>query len=172
MRTTKPIRVGVFRDTERARRVVGEALANGFTRIVVVTDDPNVQQNFKNVCDVRGCRDTVQATPAQVSLGSALVGAGLGLVVGFATVFILSRIYGPPGGILNVSIPLAGVVWGAFIGAMVSRGWQTEIGNFYDQELQPDEILVAIEDPDPVRLALAERILRGVGVAPMALPQG
>src|SRR4051812_24514917 len=112
MRTERPVRVGIFRDVETARRVIGEARSNGFKRIVVVTDDPNVQTSFKTLCDVRGCADQVDATPGQISLSAGLKGAGIGLVLGFATVFLLGRIYGPPGAILNISIPLAGVVWG------------------------------------------------------------
>lgn len=174
MRTDRPIRVGVFDDAERARRVVDEARTNGFSRITVVTDDAALQERFHGMCDVRdrSCIDPVHQSPGQVSLTAGLIGAGVGLIVGFVGVWLFQQRYGPPGAIMNVSIPLAGVVWGAFIGAMISRGWQGEAETFFDQELQEGEILVAIEDKDPMRLQLAERILRGVGVSPVPLSQG
>lgn len=179
MRTDdRPFRVGVFRDGERARRIVDELRANGLSRITVVTDDPNVQNAFERVCAVRGaanvarCEDGVHRSPGQVSRTGALAGAGVGLVAGFLGVALFSNAYGPPGAILNIAMPLAGTVWGAFIGAMISRGWQREPENYFDQELEDGEILVAVEETDPGRRALAERILSGVGVGPIPLPQG
>jgi hypothetical protein len=166
----RPYRVGVFTEAARARRAIDEARANGFTGIVVVTADPELQDELRKVCDdVRGCIEPISRTPGQLSPGAALGGAGIGLVVAFITVWLFSRAYGPLAGILNVAIPLAGIIWGAFIGLMVSRGWQGEIENFYDQELGPRDILVALEVRDPRRVAVAEKILREEGVAPLPL---
>jgi hypothetical protein len=173
MPNENPVRVGVFQDVERARRVVVEARANGLQRITVIVDDPNVQETFRHLCDdVRSCPDPVRRTPAEVSFKTSFLGAGLGLVLGFVAVWLLDRAYGSPGAILNVSIPLAGLIWGAFIGAMLSRAYVRESENFFDQELGDGEILVAMEGRDPAQLALAERILRGTGAAPIALPEG
>ncbi len=169
----RPFRVGVFTEAARARRAIDEARANGFTGIVVVTADPALQDELRLVCDdVRGCIEPVHRSPGEVSPSAGLAGAGIGLVVAFVAVWLLGRAYGPLEGILNIAIPLAGVVWGAFIGLMVSRGWQGEIENFYDQELGPRDILVAIEVRDPRRAAVAEKILEEEGVAPLPLERG
>jgi hypothetical protein len=174
MRTESlPFRVGVFADPARARRAIEEARNRGLTDIVVVTEDPAVQELFRKVCDdVRGCIEPVHRSPGELSPRAALLGAGIGLLAAFVGVWFFERAYGPPGAILNVAIPLAGVIWGAFIGAMISRGWQGEVENFYDQELGPGEILVAIEARDPERAAIAEKILHGEGVTPLPLERG
>ncbi len=173
MRTDRPVRVGVFRDGSSARRVVEELRASGFRRVTVVTDDLAIQESFRELCTVRGaCEDPVHRSPGQVSMLAAGVGAAVGVVVGFVGVYLFRSAYGPPGAILNVALPLAGFVWGAFIGAMISRAWQGEVENFFDQDLQEGDILVGVQDKDPSRLMLAERILAGVGAEPIPLPQG
>ncbi len=136
----------------------------------MITADPALQDELRSVCDdVRGCIEPLRRSPGELSPGAALGGAGIGLVVAFVAVWFLERAYGPLASILNIAIPLAGVIWGAFIGLMVSRGWQGEIENFYDQELGPKDILVAIEVRDPKRAAVAEKILQEEGVAPLHL---
>ncbi|MEZ0229910.1 MAG: hypothetical protein ACAI25_14900 [Planctomycetota bacterium] len=173
MRTDRPVRVGVFRDSARARRVVEELVGNGFRHVTVVTDDPVAQASFRNVCTVRGrCVDPVHLSPSQTSLAAAGIGACVGVIAWFIGVYLFRNAYGPPGAILNVAIPLAGFLWGAFIGAMVSRAWQGEVENFFDQDLQEGEMLVAVQDKDPGRLVVADRILSGAGGASIALTQG
>jgi hypothetical protein len=171
MRTDRPVRVGVFEEPASARRAVEAAKEAGFTKISVVTGDPRVQESFRRICDVKGCIDPVHLTPGQVAWRAALIGAGIGLLTGFLAVGLFS-LFGTPPAILNIAIPPAGAIWGAFIGLMISRGWQSEPENFYDQELEEGEILVAIEDRDPARLAQAERILREAGVQPVPLSEG
>ena len=165
--------MGVFDDGERARRVVDEARANGFSKITVVTDDAALQERFHGMCDVRdrSCVDPVRGSPGQVSLSAGLSRRGRARR-GLHRRLAVPAALRPAGRDHEHRDPLAGVVWGAFIGAMISRGWQGEVENFFDQELQEGEILVAIEDEDPMRLHLAERILRGEGVAPVLLPHG
>jgi hypothetical protein len=57
---------------------------------------------------------------------------------------------------------------------MTSRGFESEITNFYDQALRKGSILVAVERPsgdDPL-LTEAERVFARLGAEPIPLPKG
>jgi hypothetical protein len=58
---------------------------------------------------------------------------------------------------------------------MLTRGIETEVANFYDQEVAAGNLLVAVEVDEPEakpNLADAERILAEVGAKPLPLPEG
>jgi len=68
-----------------------------------------------------------------------------------------------------------GGVAGSLIGAMMSRGFERELANFYDQAVVAGKIHVAAEDHGPQqaeRLARAEHILANAGAEPLPLPEG
>ena len=69
---------------------------------------------------------------------------------------------------------MAGGVAGGFIGAMMTRGVEKEIANFYDQEVQKGKILVAVEvnDGQADKLATADRIIAEGGAEPLPLREG
>ena len=69
----------------------------------------------------------------------------------------------------------ATVLAGGLVGAMMSRGFDKEVANFYDQALQRGQILVSVEEEGPdaqQRLALAEEIFAGAGAETLSLPEG
>ena len=69
----------------------------------------------------------------------------------------------------------AGGVAGGLVGAMMTRGVEKEIANFYQQAVVDGQILVAADDnrPDNERsLARAARVLAESGAKPLPLPEG
>ena len=69
----------------------------------------------------------------------------------------------------------SGAAVGTFVGAMMSRGVEHEVANFYDQALPKGDILVAAEvaaGDDATMLDRAERVFVAAGARPIALPQG
>ncbi len=64
---------------------------------------------------------------------------------------------------------------GGFLGAMLTRGIEKEVANFYDQAVAQGKLLVAVEihgSNSERRLALAEQILAREGERPLPLPEG
>jgi hypothetical protein len=58
---------------------------------------------------------------------------------------------------------------------MMTRGFEKEIADYYEQAVQKGKILVAVEvhgAGEEQRLAKAERILAEAGSEPVALPEG
>ena len=69
----------------------------------------------------------------------------------------------------------AGGVTGGLVGAMMTRGVEKELANFYQQAVLEGQILVAAEDHGPHRaasLARAAKILADAGAKPVTLPEG
>jgi hypothetical protein len=166
----RPLRAGVFATVAEADRAVDELLAAGFGKdqITVVCSTKAVQQHFKPFehQDPAG-----QHTPAYAMTGGA-IGAtlgGLAAVAGAVTV---------GGAALLVAGGLAlwtGGVVGSLVGAMMSRGVEKELANFYDQEVTRGNILVAVEVKDPTQQALlarADEIFAGHGTNPLPLREG
>jgi hypothetical protein len=70
---------------------------------------------------------------------------------------------------------MTGGLLGGFLGAMLTRGVEKEVANFYDQEVTDGNLLVAVECHRPdaeVLLAGAEHILSEAGAEPLPLPEG
>jgi hypothetical protein len=64
---------------------------------------------------------------------------------------------------------------GGLVGAMMTRGVEKELADYYDQAVQRGKILVAAEDHSEAqrqRLAKAATILSECGSEPVALPEG
>jgi hypothetical protein len=69
----------------------------------------------------------------------------------------------------------AGGVAGGFVGAMMTRGFEKELANFYQQAVLEGRILVAAEDKSPYAqesLARATRVLAEAGAQPLPLDEG
>jgi phage tail tape-measure protein len=110
-------------------------------------------------------------TEAAVAIGSSL-GAALG-AMGMGAVGL--ALGGVPLIVVGTYGLLAGGVVGGFVGAMLTRGIETEVANFYDQEVAAGNLLVAIEVDEPdakPSLVDAERILAEAGAKPLPLPEG
>jgi hypothetical protein len=169
-RPARPIRAGVFDSVPDADRAVAELLAAGFTteQITVICSAETVQRHFKQYehQDPAG-KHTPAAALAGGAIGATL--GGLAAVVGVAAT----------GGVAlfaagGLALWTGGVV-GGLVGAMMTRGVEKELANFYDQEVCCGRILVAAEEEDPNRqdkLAKAEAIFAEHGIRNLPLREG
>jgi hypothetical protein len=168
--SSQPIRVGIFATVPAAERAVQDLLAAGFApeQITVVCSDPRKERSFERFHHEDPAGTT---TPAKAVAGGA-IGAALGGLT------ILAGAAATGGTALLAAGGTAtwtGGVLGGLIGAMMSRGVERELANFYDQEVQRGQLLVAVEDHGDQmkhRLNEAQDILAGAGALPLALPEG
>ncbi len=167
--SARPVRIAVFKSVRDADRAVGGLLEAGFPRehISVVCSDAAKEAHFRGFEHDR---------PAGATTGAA---AGAGAIGGFAAGLAAATVVVATGGLgLLVVGPLltgTGAIVGTFVGAMMSRGVEHEVADYYDQALAGGEILVAAEigaDGDPAMLARAEAAFREAGSTPVTLPRG
>jgi hypothetical protein len=166
----RPLRVGVFDSISQVDRVLEALLNADFTQqeISVLCSDPAGEAHFREFEHQRPAGTNVPAAATAGSVIGAAIG-GLAAVAGLVTTGGIAVL--AAGGIAA----WAGGVVGGLIGAMMTRGVEKELANFYDQALTAGKILVAVEDPTPrhaPRLAEAERIFAEHGSQAMALPEG
>ena len=169
-RPKRPLRAGVFETVAEADKAVADLLAAGFTveQTTVICSADAVQRHFKQYehQDPAG-----KHTPAAALTGGA-IGAtlgGLAAVAGLATAGGAALLVG--GGL---ALWTGGIV-GGLVGAMMTRGFEKELANFYDQEVTRGRILVAVEETDPARAAMLDRasqIFAKHGVEPLPLDEG
>ncbi|HEY2893977.1 MAG TPA: hypothetical protein VGJ16_07185 [Pirellulales bacterium] len=167
--TELPFRVGVFDTVSEADRAVDDLLAAGFTvdQITVVCSEESIKRHFARFehQDPAGTE-----TPA-AAIAGGVCGAALGGLAAVAGAFTLG------GAALLAAGGLAlwtGGVVGGLVGAMMTRGVEKELANFYDQSVTQGKILVAAEAEGPadqMKLARASEILAHHGVQPLALPE-
>lgn len=165
----RPVRAGLFATLQGADTAVRELLNAGFTKeeITVVCSDQHKERHFREFEH----QDPAGTYTPKAALAGGAIGAvlgGLAAVAGFA---------GTGGAALLVAGGISfwtGGVFGGLVGAMMSRGVEKELANYYDQSVQRGMILVAVEDKsaDHARLASAERVLKIAGAEPVALPEG
>jgi hypothetical protein len=168
--TTQPIRVGIFATVSAAERAVQDLLSIGFSadQITVVCSDPQKERNFEQFHHQDPAGTT---TPAKAVAGGA-IGAALG---GLTILAGASATGGTALLAAGGAVAWTGGVLGGLIGAMMSRGVERELANFYDQEVQRGQLLVAVEDHGDNakhRLQEAEQILADAGAEPMPLREG
>ena len=168
--TVSPIRVGIFATVPAAETAVQDLLAAGFTseQITVVCSDPQKERNFEQFHHQDPAGTT---TPAKAIAGGAIGAAlgGLTILAGAAATGGTALL--AAGG----AVAWTGGVLGGLIGAMMSRGVERELANFYDQEVQRGQLLVAVEDQSEDakhRLSEADQILADAGAEPMPLLEG
>jgi len=166
----KPVRVSVFDTIAQADHAVRDLRAAGFTHdeLSVICTDRHKAALFH---DVQTPAPAGTNAPAGILAGSA-VGAAIGglgmaasaLVTGGASLLI--------GGAAMIA---GGALVGTFAGAMMTRGLEPEMVNYYDQAVQHGKILVAVEvtgEDSGARLELAERILNQDGPGSVPLDEG
>ena len=166
----RPIRVGVFSTVAGADRVIAAFLADGFhhDQISVLCSDPAREAHFSEFEHEQPAGTHTPAAAAAGSVIGAVIG-GLAAVAGLVTTGGMAVL--ASGGIAAWS----GSVVGGLIGAMMTRGVEKELADFYDQALTAGKILVAVEAHGPhaaERLIDAERIIAQSGAEPVALPEG
>ncbi|HEX5446232.1 MAG TPA: hypothetical protein VFW87_20565 [Pirellulales bacterium] len=166
----RPIRVGVFTTIRAAECAVDKLLRAGFTKdqISVVCSDRTKEAHF---------RQFEHEEPAGTYMpGAAATGGAIGAALGGLTVLAGAVTTG--GLALLAAGGLAawtGGVVGGLVGAMMTRGVESEIANYYDQAVTAGKILVAAEDHSEAQrqsLATAEEIMSECGAEPLALREG
>jgi hypothetical protein len=169
-RTERPLRAAVFDTVPDADVAVAALLADGFTaeQITVMCSAEGVQQHYARFehQDPAGTF-TPRATMTGGAIGAAL--GGLAAVAGAITTGGVSLLVA--GGLALWT----GGVLGGLVGAMMTRGVEKELADFYDQALTQGKILVAVEVNDPAqltRLNRAAEILARHGERPLSLREG
>jgi hypothetical protein len=160
---------GVFTTVEDARRAVSNLLEAGFSRekITVVCSDDTKERYF---------REFEHQEPAGTYTPTATIAGGtIGALLGGLTVVVSAVATGSLA--LWAAGPItawAGGVAGGLVGAMMTRGVEKELANFYQQAVVEGQILVAAEGNASERPALSEaaRILAEGGAKPLTLPEG
>lgn len=164
------VRTGNFGTVAAAARAVQGLLDAGFEKehVSVVCSDRAKKAYLSEFEHDRpaGSTTTFAAT------AGAVVG---GLAAGLLAISGLVALEGE--GLLVVALLFAGMgaALGTFVGAMMSRGVEHEVANFYDQSMTDGEILVAAEierGGSLVMLDRAERAFEDAGARPITLSQG
>ncbi len=167
---SRPLEVGVFNSIDAAREAVNGLTAAGFTAadITVVCSDETKERYFK---------EFEHQEPAGTFTPTATIAGGtIGAVVGGLAVVASAIATGSMA--LWAAGPIsawAGGVAGGLVGAMMTRGVEKELANFYQQAVMNGQILVAAEDhtaDSEKHLAQAARILADAGAQPMPLSEG
>jgi hypothetical protein len=164
------LEVGVFNTIDEARRAVQGLLHAGFTKeqITVVCSDETKERYFAEF-DHQQPAGTHTAT-------AAIAGGTIGALLGGVSVIASAIATG--GWALWAAGPItawAGGVAGGLVGAMMTRGVEKELANFYQQSVIEGQILVAAEDHGPNHersLARAAEVLTDAGAKPLPLPEG
>jgi hypothetical protein len=161
---------GVFDDVDSARQAVHGLLVAGFSReqINVVCSDETKERYFHEFEHQEPAGTyTPTATVVGGSIGAAL--GGLAVIASAAATGSLALWAAGP------ITAWAGGVAGGLVGAMMTRGFEKEIANFYQQAVVSGRILVAVEDDRPNNessLAKAAQVLARAGAKPLPLPEG
>jgi hypothetical protein len=166
--TETPLRAAVFSTVPEATRVVQGLLAAGFgrERITVVCSEDTKLRYFR---EFEHQEPAGTYTPASAAAGGtlgALLGGAAALAGGMAT-----------GGVALVAAGglaiWSGAIVGGLLGAMMTRGVEHELANFYDQEVAAGKILVAANtDGDASLMDAAERIFHAEDKDSMPLREG
>jgi hypothetical protein len=167
---SRPLEVGVFNTIDAARNAVHALLAAGFSAgdITVVCSDDTKERYF---------REFEHQEPAGTFTPTATIAGGtIGAVLGGLAVVASALATGSLA--LWAAGPIsawAGGVAGGLVGAMMTRGVEKELANFYQQAVIQGQILVAAEDKGAEsgkHLAQAARILSDAGAQPLPMREG
>jgi hypothetical protein len=169
--SSSPVRVGVFRRIADADRAVHDLVVAGFQKDEITVICPT--------CAPGNFRDYERQEPAgSNAAAAATAGGAIGMLLGGLVAIAGITLSGGVG--LLVAGPMlaaaaGGAVTGGFVGAMMTRGLEPEIADFYDQAVQKGNILVAVDCPGDdarQRLAQAERIFAEKGAETLQLTRG
>ena len=169
----RPIRAAIFTEIANTDKAVKRLLDSRFTNaeITVVCSDDTKERYFREYehQDQAG-RNVPVAAGIGGAVGMTLFGltaVAAGLVTGGAA-FVVAGGTGM----------WTGTVVGGLVGAMMTRGFEQEIADFYDQAVVTGDILVAVEpsgdnaEANNERLLTAESIFREAGAKPLPLSKG
>jgi hypothetical protein len=162
-----PLEVGVFNSVDDARQAVHSLMDAGFTtdHITVVCSDETKERYF---------HEFDHQQPAGTHTPTAAIAGGtIGAVLGGLTIVASALATGSL--TLWAAGPIsawAGGVAGGLVGAMMTRGVEKQLANFYQQSVLNGQILVAAEDHGPQsqqRLAKAAEALAAAGALPLPM---
>lgn len=167
----RPLRIGAFEDMASADEAVVRLLNAGFSRKEIVVVAPTkIRDHFAGVRVME---------PSGSKTGKAAIAGGIagGMLAGLIAAAV---VVGTGGGALVIVGPIVtqaagGVFAGGFIGAMLTRGFEREAAEFYDQALKQGMILVGVDCGEPApreRLEIGERLLADAGARPLPLVEG
>jgi hypothetical protein len=164
------LEVGIFDSIEDARQAVRRLLEIGFSKdqITVVCSDDTKERYFAEF-EHQHPAGTFAPT---ASIAGGTIGALLGGLTVVASAIATSSLALWAAGPISA---WAGGVAGGLVGAMMTRGVEKELANFYQQAVVEGQILVAAEDHGPDKshaLAKAAQILAESGAKPLQLPEG
>lgn len=166
-----PVRVGVYGSIAQADKAVERLVAAGIHKDHITVICPS--------CGPEKYADVDREAPAGAHTPAAAIGGGaIGALFGGAVA--VASVVATGGASLILLGPLfagigGGAVAGGLIGAMMTRGFEHEVANYYDQAVQRGKILVSVEekgDNADERLAVAADILDSAGAEPIALTAG
>lgn len=164
------LEVGVFDSVDDARQAVRGLLSAGFTReeITVICSDETKERYFREFEHQEPAGTfTPTATVVGGTIGAAL--GGLAVIASAAATGSLALWAAGP------ITAWAGAVGGGLVGAMMTRGVEKELANFYQQAVVDGQILVAAEVPPPCdqrRLATAAQVIEAAGAQAVPLREG
>jgi hypothetical protein len=161
------IPTAVFSDPDAASRAIDQLRAAGFSdqEIRVVTANEAHRQRFRRFAQQlpagsRTGKALTQAALVAVVLGALLVGAALAMQSDIA---------------LILAGAFAGLVAaGTFVAVMMTRGAEGELSDYYDQAVEHDRLIVAVEPREHTsseRVAAAVGILERTGEEAIELPR-
>ena len=167
-RTKTRVHVGVYADVPQADRAVWELVHAGIPKERITVICPTcAHQEYEGFH-----RD--QPSGSHAAVGAAAGGAIGALLGGLAAVIGITASGGTG---LFVAGPLlftsgSGAVFGGFVGAMMTRGMEREVADFYDQALEKGKVLLAVEASAEVttdQVAVADRIFADTGAELVSL---
>lgn len=165
-----PIRAGVFTHVADADKAVHGLQAAGFTdkEITVVCSNEARESHFRQFEH----QDPAGAHTPNAALTGGAIGAVLGGIAGLSGIVATGGL-----GLVATGFILAAGAGqtGTFVGAMMTRGIERSLADFYDQSVVHGDLLVAVEAHGPGReekLRMAECILRDAGAKAAPLPAG
>ena len=166
----KPVCAGVFSSLQQADRAVERLLAAGFTtgEITVICSDETLELHFRQFEH----QDPAGSTTSKVVLSGASIGAAVGGLTAIAVSAVTGTVPLVIAGAAGLS---GGSALGGFLGAMLTRGSEMELANFYDQAVRGGKILVGVEVHGPqaqTRLSRAAQLISDAGAEPVPLADG
>jgi hypothetical protein len=165
--STPSIPTAVFSDPDAASRAIDQIRAAGFSdqEIRVVTANEAHRHRFRRF---------VQQLPAGSRTGKALTQAALVAVV-LGTLIVGTALALRSDIALILTGAFAGLVGaGTFVVVMMTRGAEGELSDFYDQAVEHDRLIVAIEPHEntaPERIAAAVEVLQAAAETALELPR-
>jgi hypothetical protein len=164
------VHVGVFERAIQADRAVTQLVGAGVPkeRITVISAGSPPERYAGLHWQERSGSHAVAGAATGGIIGAVLGGliaTTATLVAGGAAVFAVLSLLAGSG---------SGALYGGFVGAMMTRGREHEVSDFYDQALHEGQILVAVEHSrgiTPDQLEAADRIFAATGVEHLTLPR-